>query len=197
MQLLIGLFLLVLLQGCNQTPNHAQQVSVNDGVSITRTDHNAIISKEALTNISNSVGSLLQTNIDLFNAQEAISFAQKTRYCDVSGMKELFLSNKTDAISNIIEYNDCKQSGHVQNGKINFDYTDTNNDSKCPKSFKLKIEKTFTFNQLKLSDSALIKGNVQYNPEGKITRIDFKINGNVTYDDENYHLQNIAQSTKY
>lgn len=198
MQLIIGFLFILLLQGCNSTQSsQAQNGLVDDAVSITRTDTNAIISKDAIHNISLEVGQLLKTNIASFNTKEAISFSAETSYCDISGIKESSLSRKSQTINNTIDYNNCKETKNVQHGKINLNYMEIDEDNKCPECFTVKVEETYTFNKLKLFDSVSLEGDVSYNEDGTIKQIEFKINGNVTYDNENYHLQNITQSIHY
>jgi hypothetical protein len=198
MQLIIGLLFIVLLQGCNSNESSQHQYGlVNDAVSVTRTDSNAIISKDAINNISIEVGDLLKANITAFNQKEAIIFSPETSYCDVSGVKESSVSNKSQAINNTINYNHCKEVENIQNGKINLNYMETDQDDKCPECFTVTIEETYTFNQIKLFEDASLEGDVTYNQDGSIQKIEFKINGNVNYKNENYHLQNIIQSVHY
>lgn len=199
MHLLIGLLFLMLLKGCNRTQSSQiqQHGLVNDAVSITRTDNNAIISKDAINNIASEVGSLLKSNITAFNQKEAINTSEETNYCDVSGMKESLITNQAKSIYSTVAYNDCKEVENLQNGKINLNYMGTNEDDKCPECFIMKIEETYTFNELKLLKDVSLEGDVRYKEDGSIEHIEFKINGNVSYDNENYHLQNITQTIHY
>jgi hypothetical protein len=198
MQLIIGLLFILIIQGCNSSESsQTQNGLVNDAVSMTRTDSHAIISKDAMNHISIEIGDLLKINLTSFNQQEAISFNQETSYCDISGLKESLTSNKSETISNTIYSNNCKETESIQNGKINFEYIETDEDGKCPQCFTLKIEQTYTFNNLTLLDDVLIEGDVNYNKDGSIQQINFKINGNVSYKAENYELQNITQSMNY
>jgi len=198
MQLIIGLIFILLLQGCNNSESpQLKSGLVHDAVSITRTDTNAIISKDAINAISLKVADLLKSNISSFNQKEAISLTSETNYCDTSGVKYSSISSKSQTINTTTEYMNCNETEKIHNGKINLNYIGINEDSKYPKEFQMKIEETYSFNNLELFEDVIIEGEVSYHEDGQIQKLSFKINGNVSHENENYHLQNITQSIDY
>lgn len=198
MQLIIGLIFILLLQGCNNSESpQLKSGLVHDAVSITRTDTNAIISKDAINAISLKVADLLKSNISSFNQKEAISLTSETNYCDTSGVKYSSISSKSQTINMTTEYTNCNETEKVHNGKVNLNYIGINEDSKYPKEFNMKIEETYSFNQLELFEDVTVEGDVSYHEDGQIQKLSFKINGNVSHENENYHLQNITRSVNY
>ncbi|HHD82358.1 MAG TPA: hypothetical protein ENK94_04115 [Campylobacterales bacterium] len=196
MPLLLILFIL-LFQGCGNNENRNYTTDLGDGASVERTDTNSIIANDSLNKISTEIANMLKANIVSFNKNEEIAYTNETQYCDISGIKASSLNNKTDKINNSISYSNCQEQESLQHGKIHLEYMETNSESKCPTYLNLTINETYTFNEVKLSKDVIVESNISYDANNKIKQLNFKINGTVSYKNENYNLQNIRKITNY
>lgn len=189
-----------MLYGCSGGSGSTERTyatAVGDGTSITRTDENSVVSKNALKNISEEIANILKTNVTSFNKTENFNFSDETSYCDISGMKELSLTTENEKADSTIKYTNCNEDKNKQDGQINLKYLDVNSEGKCPKCLHMKVNSEYTFNDLTLSQDINLESDIVYETNNSIKSIAFIISGNVSYKNENYKLHNIRQTIHY
>jgi len=196
LRILLIIFVLI-FQGCGSSDTTTYTTGLGDGSSVTRTDVNSVISNDALNKISDEIGNILKTNIIAFNNDTEISYKDETNYCDISGMRESSMETQMNKVNNTISYNQCKEQESTQNGQISLEYLEVDHEGKCPKCLNVKIDKPYTFNNIQLSQDVVVESDVVYDKNNNIQELTFKVNGNVTYKNENYHLQNITKIINY
>jgi len=194
----IFLLFISVLHGCGSDSNTptTYATTIGEAASFTRTDEAATITTESLKSISSEVTTLVKNNITELNEKEAMAFDKETNYCDISGVKESNNSGDMQKISSTQYYNNCQEDKLLQHGKLNIDYMQLNEEGKYPHHVQFTIGEDYTFNKMNLKKDLTVVSDINYKNQD-IKKITVKINGQLTYDTENYKLQNITQSVEY
>ena len=183
--LFISTFLFgLLIQGCGTEKQlkTSSPKAIGESASITTNDSNAKMapSKHALKSVSNQIGKILKLHIDELNAQEAVSFDKETHYCDISGVKNTEHHGDLQKIIMNKHYRTCKNTNHIQNGKIQITYKELDENGQFPKSLDMTSTHEYKFNNLTLNKEIYIESKkITYNNSGLVKSISLKITGTV------------------
>lgn len=193
--------LILLLQGCGSSNENATTyaTTLGDGVSIGTTDEGTVMAPNAniVKEIAQEVSSIIKKNISDYNEQEALDFSKITNYCDISGLKESYSIGTNQNVNSNQSYDNCQEANNLHHGKINLDYKEMAEEGKYPKSLDLSISEDYTYNTTSLKKDLLVNSSIVYNSDNSVKQIQLKINGQVTYNNINYSLQNISQTIDY
>ena len=193
--------LLLTLHGCNGEGNSSTTYSTTLGTSIfvNSTDENAVMAANTNTvkSISQEVSVIIKSELGSFNEKITVIHEKETRYCDISGIRELENKGTLEKITNTKNYEKCQEEKTLQHGKINIDYSQMNAEGKYPKNIYLTVKEDYSLDNIELKKDVTVKSSITYNEDKSIKEMALKINGEIILDSINYGLLNIENTIAY
>ncbi len=182
---------LLLFLGCGENKNNiSQPTAIGEAVSIVNSDPKATMAPapSTLKSITSSLAKIVEVDIKNENQKEATSFTKETRYCDISGLREFEYRGNLQKIKKLEKFNTCKNTQHIQNGYLTFNYAELDSDGNYPKIVNIEVNEDYSFNDILLKKGSHIESQITYNSNKSIKNISIKANGIVTYQYGTYKL---------